>query len=227
MTGRGPGLPSGTEIYWLDLTAAAHAMAEDLSVLSPDEVSRARAFHDDTPRRRFIARRAALRRLLAQKTGSRPNEAGLSYGRWGKPTLAVGAGHPCHFSTSHSGDLGIIVVATVPVGVDIEQLRHLPEADDLLRLWLTPEEAAEACHCHSDPSEAFLVFWSAKEACLKATGHGLAGPIHGLGLQLSASPPRAAGVPDLGLAPLSRPGVVGWVTWRQARANPRASVALL
>ncbi len=220
MTAGGLALPSGTEVHWLDLAAAAHSVADDLPVLSPDELARARAFQADAPRRRFIARRAALRRLLARKTGGRPDAVTLSYAGAGKPLLAGEAGRHFHFSTSHSGDLGIVVLATVPVGVDVERLRHLPEADGLLDTWLTPAEAAEARGRHAEPSEAFLVFWSAKEACLKATGDGLAGPLHALDLQLSASPPRATGAPGLGLAPLSRPGVAGWVAWRLEDGDP-------
>jgi 4'-phosphopantetheinyl transferase len=206
-------LPAGTEIHWLDLAVAGHSLADEARSLSPDELARARAFEAEAPRRRFVARRAALRRLLAQKTGSRPDEVTLCYAGAGKPFLAGEAGRHCHFSTSHSGDIGIVVLATVPVGVDVERLCHLPEAEGLLATWLTPEEAAEARRCHADPSEAFLAFWSAKEACLKVTGEGLGGPIHALGLRLSADPPRATGAPDLRLAPLCRPGVVGWVAW--------------
>jgi len=75
-----------------------------------------------------------------------------------------------HFNLSHSGDLALIALATVPVGVDLE--RDAPaDAQALAQIWFTPAEQARLARGDDD----FLSLWTAREAVLKAMGTGLSG----------------------------------------------------
>jgi len=75
-----------------------------------------------------------------------------------------------HFNLSHSGDLALIALAPVPVGVDLE--RDTPaDAQALAQAWFTPAEQARLAQGDDD----FLSLWTAREAVLKARGTGLSG----------------------------------------------------
>lgn len=112
----------------------------------------------------------------------------------GKPRLE-GRLAPHDVSWSHSGQA--LLLATGPdveVGADIERLRPRPRVLELAARYFTPAEAdALRALAEADLNLAFLRLWCAKEAVLKAHGHGIA-----FGLQrLEFSPIQAgeAGTP--------------------------------
>lgn len=101
-------------------------------------------------------------------------------GPHGRPSLA-----PPHQSLavnwSHSGDWAVLAVARdLPVlGIDIECPRPRRRALDLARRFFHPDEYDLLCRLPSDLVEsAFLRFWTAKEAVLKALGEGLRFGLH-------------------------------------------------
>lgn len=75
-----------------------------------------------------------------------------------------------HFNLSHSRGVAAAVVATKPVGVDVEHLRSVDL--DAVQSTMTAAEWKHI-HNHAKPMEAFLHLWSRKEAVLKAVGAGL------------------------------------------------------
>ncbi len=72
----------------------------------------------------------------------------------------------CHFNLSHSGKWVACVLSDVPVGVDLQQHRRVP--DRVIRKF-TPEEQG---WLQTHP-EDFFPLWVKKEAFLKAIGTGL------------------------------------------------------
>lgn len=87
----------------------------------------------------------------------------------GKP-LVKGGG--CHFNLAHSLDASVVVVASCPVGIDLEYIRPLEDVAVLARRILTKEEAAWLKQ-QPDPSSAMVRLWTVKESVLKAAGLGL------------------------------------------------------
>lgn len=93
----------------------------------------------------------------------------------GRPRLGGDlAGWDCNWS--HSGD-GLLVALGqgVQVGIDLERLRPRARALELAQRFFTPTEVD---WLHGAPSaavrdHAFLRLWCAKEAVLKAHGHGI------------------------------------------------------
>ena len=75
-----------------------------------------------------------------------------------------------HFNLSHSGNLALIALAPVPVGVDLESDTPA-DAHALAQAWFTPAEQAQLACGEAD----FLTLWTAREAVLKAMGIGLSG----------------------------------------------------
>lgn len=92
----------------------------------------------------------------------------------GRPSLAAPhAGIDVNWS--HSGD-GLLLAfgAGVQVGVDLEILRPRPRALELARRFFTAREADALARLPDSAREhAFVRLWCAKEALLKAHGHGL------------------------------------------------------
>src|SRR5919107_90219 len=105
----------------------------------------------------------ALPYLLSRATAAPQNALVIKRGPQGKPFLAS---HPeVHFSVSHSGDLYVVAITRAgPVGVDIERIREVAEAEHIARRWL---HGADPAH--------FFEHWTRREAHLKAIGTGLSG----------------------------------------------------
>jgi 4'-phosphopantetheinyl transferase len=157
--------------------------------LDADERHRADAFVHAVDRVRYLAAHIALRRLLAAVTGTAARDlvlvrepcpcCGAPHGR---PALAdaSGAGSgasygrgPLHFSLSHGGDLVLIGIADVPIGVDVEALPEERALDDLASV-LHPGEQAELAALPAEQRvAAFARLWTRKEAYLKGLGTGL------------------------------------------------------
>jgi 4'-phosphopantetheinyl transferase len=91
-----------------------------------------------------------------------PGAVELSEGPHGKPEVA---GAALRFNVSHTGDLALIALADVEVGVDVERASRSTRA--VLRT-LTPRERAAG-----PEGVELLRIWCRKEALAKAIGGGL------------------------------------------------------
>jgi 4'-phosphopantetheinyl transferase len=159
-------------IWLVDLDADDTAASR--AVLSPDELARADRFVFEHHRRRFVAGRAWLRRLLADALDTTPAALAFTYNARGKPDLD-GAAPPVRFNVSHSGQFALVAVtASAAIGVDIEQTRPIA---DVLRLAKTAFSSNELEALAAVPPEsrqdAFFAGWTRKEAYIKARGDGL------------------------------------------------------
>jgi len=117
--------------------------AASLALLSPDETARAGRFAFDHHRRRFVAGRAGLRRILADELNLRPAALSFTYNASGKPELHPTAHSPrsLRFNVSHSDRYALVATTTAgAVGVDIEKTRPIA---DVLRLARTAFSSSE------------------------------------------------------------------------------------
>src|SRR5581483_7894148 len=149
----------------------------DFSLLSRDEQARATRFLLETVRQRFVACRAVLRRILAERLILSPAEIEFDYGEHGKPGL-VTDNHPLSFNVSHSDDAALIALSwNCDVGVDLE----FDDDRDWRPLARRFFAAAEWEQLESLPPAlqrtGFYRVWTCKEAYLKATGQGMALPL--------------------------------------------------
>ncbi len=117
-----------------------------------------------------------LRQLLAGYLEVDPDAPDLlTRNPYGRPELA--APDPAlRFSASHSGDWLLLAFARdCQPGIDIEQLRPLPNALKLAERFFDRDEArALAALPDGRRQQRFHVGWTAREAVLKALGRGLA-----------------------------------------------------
>lgn len=149
--------------------------------LSPAELARKQRFVFARDRNRFGIAHAALRELLAQRTGRDGALIELTESPLGKPMFATaGPAGPAapHFNLSHSQGLGVIALSDDrEVGVDVEVLRPMSDRGAMARIYFTPAEQAALERLETrdalSAERAFFVCWTRKEACLKALGLGL------------------------------------------------------
>ncbi|MGW3008201.1 4'-phosphopantetheinyl transferase family protein [Streptomyces sp. NPDC001219] len=164
---------------WLTHTGDLLSAAEEsaASALSPEERARAAAFRRAEDRNTYLVTHVALRMLLGGFLGAEPSRVPLERdpcplcgGPHGRPVVR---GNPVHFSLSHTGHLGLIALAAVPVGADIEAVPGPGSVLDVATA-LHPDETAELTACREEErGAAFARVWVRKEAYLKGLGTGL------------------------------------------------------
>jgi 4'-phosphopantetheinyl transferase len=147
------------------------------NVLSNEESQRARRYHFLEDRRRYTAGRGLLRIVLGRYLGPSPAEVRLVTGAHGKPELEGSHPSAIAFSVSHTKTLALFAMALGRgVGVDLEAIHPLDEAEDILRRFFTiKEQEAYAQAPASERDRLFLELWTRREAYLKGIGKGLAG----------------------------------------------------
>jgi 4'-phosphopantetheinyl transferase len=173
-------MAAGIEVVVARVTPDPDVDGESMNLLSDDERHRAARFVLIRDRRRFIARRALLRRLLGKRLGVPPSSIELAYRTGGKPELSAPLDRSgVRFSLSHCQDLVLYSISCgVDVGVDIEAMGVTAEADRIASTTFSPREHATYRSLRTrDKPLAFLLWWTRKEALLKATGVGLSLPL--------------------------------------------------
>jgi 4'-phosphopantetheinyl transferase len=160
--------------------------------LSDDERQRARRFAFDRDRRRFVVARARLRKELGSRLGVLPAAVELQYGAHGKPALAGRfAEAELRFNVSHCDDVVVYAFAAGrEVGIDVEAIRALPDADAIAARFFSSREniAYRALHPRDRPL-GFFQCWTRKEAFIKALGEGLSHPLDSFDVSLAPGEP--------------------------------------
>jgi len=180
------------EIVSVLLRAPANASAALWQLLSREERHRADRFRYVEHRRRYIVARAPLRRLLAERLHIAPWAVELVETSYGKPRLAPVHGSPgLEFNLSHSEAIAIYAFTSGgSVGVDVELIRPVPDADDLAKCFFSATETAALSALPRDQhSLAFLACWTRKEAFVKALGWGLSCPLDAFDVTIDPDAP--------------------------------------
>jgi 4'-phosphopantetheinyl transferase len=189
-------------LWWAPLDVSASELGGLASCLSRGERVRANRFSAPLDRSRFVAARGWLRRLLAGQLGCAPDQVRIDAGDGGKPRLADA---DLSFNTAVSA--GVAVYATswsMEVGVDVEAIRAIPDADAVAaRFFSAAEQRALASLPEPPRREAFFRCWTRKEAYLKGIGVGLTVPTDAVEVGVGGGPVTFSGwsVHDLGVAP--------------------------
>jgi 4'-phosphopantetheinyl transferase len=185
------------ELYGFALDVPAAVVDRVRQVLAPDELSRAQRFHFAPDAARYIVGRGALRIILGGCIGEPPERIAFVYGPHGKPAIAD---HElvC-FNFSRSGAFALLAIQPgADVGVDVEQIRPLPDALAIASSMFAPDEV-EALRGTVEPERttAFFRYWTCKEAIVKSLGVGLSRRLDDFSLVRPApDAPREVTVPD-------------------------------
>lgn len=179
-------------VWAATLTQSTEHISLCQQMLAPDELDRASRFHFDCDRKRFITGRGLLRSILGHYLGREPHKLQFEYGARGKPVLAGYAGDvPLHFNLAHSDDLMLLaLMRRCAVGIDVERLRVLDEAEDMAERFFSARESngLRALPNTKKPA-AFFNLWTRKEAWLKATGEGISESLNQVEVSFLADEP--------------------------------------
>ncbi len=198
-----PLLDSGTARIWL-IDSAAVLPAEQL-----DETEAQVAAKMNNPARIEAYRAAHLwtRSLLRRELGVCGDPITFARRSGGKPELDAslanhGGRSALRFNYSHTnGYVACAMARGTEIGVDMEEMAPLEELPGLLQFVLHPQESGgRGSGRLESPLDTFFRIWTAKEALLKATGHGLSVNLRQIELrdaqpqtlELVAAPPELA-----------------------------------
>jgi 4'-phosphopantetheinyl transferase len=154
------------------------ATDRDWEVLSVSEQDRAARIGHPRARSRFVLVRAMLRELLAEPVGVGPSTVRIEATLRGRPWLADDPA--VHLGISHTDDVGVVAIASGPVGVDVERADRRPVPDPAM--WLTAAEQRHLAPGVIERHRQLLGLWTAKEAVLKAIDPGIATGLRSVGL---------------------------------------------
>jgi 4'-phosphopantetheinyl transferase len=171
------GLATGVvDVVITRLEIEPDALRHLTETLSDAERHRARQFVFDRDRRRFIVSRARLRQLVAEQLDVPESAVEFTSGVHGKPAVVLRPADPdVRFNVSHCGDVAVYALTSgLDVGVDIEAVRPIPDADRIAERFFSRREceAYRALDAHDKPL-GFFNCWTRKEAFVKALGNGL------------------------------------------------------
>lgn len=156
------------------------AVETDQTLLNDAEAARAARLKIDRHRRRWIAGRVLLKRLLGHYAGVDATDIRLGYGDIGKPYLKFPEATGIQFNYTDSG--GCLIYAfsrNIEVGIDLEALprgvRYALIAPR--KMTKTEQRAFEQIPEHLK-EYAFLACWTRKESYGKALGVGIRYPMN-------------------------------------------------
>ena len=140
---------------------------EALQSVSPQRREQALQFKFELGRRQSVLAYLLLKRGLYREFGITENPM-FEYGEHGKPAIV---GRPdIFFNLSPCREAVACVIDTVPVGIDVESVRSID--DSLARYTMNDDELRVIAEAERK-EEAFIRFWTMKEARLKLSGRGL------------------------------------------------------
>ncbi|MCL4176651.1 MAG: 4'-phosphopantetheinyl transferase superfamily protein [Verrucomicrobia bacterium] len=162
-------------VFCSPLDVPSKRLEELAQLLSYGEWRRANHFYLERDRNRFIAGRGTLREILAALFELNPAHLVFTRGEFGKPHIAApAAARSLHFNLAHSDAIAVYAIAKHELGVDVERIRAMDDAEQIVSGFFSPREK---CLLQALPAEqrreAFFNCWTRKEAYLKAIGSGL------------------------------------------------------
>jgi 4'-phosphopantetheinyl transferase len=169
--------PARPRVWVVDTTRPWFDGLADSGLASDEERARAVAITHSASARKLLARRSALRVLLARYLSCGPEAVRVVTAPGGKPVLIPGEPYDrsIAFSAGHSGDLYCVALGeSASIGLDVEQLRAVPRARAIATRWFGEDEAAtlDGVPDHGVETE-FMRLWTGKEALAKRHGAGL------------------------------------------------------
>jgi 4'-phosphopantetheinyl transferase len=184
--------PGAVHVWRASLDPPAHHVERLHDVLSDSERIRAGQFFFERDRIRSIAARGLLRMILGRYLGLPPDHLRFDTGAAGKPVVSVSQARGIEFSVSHSHGLVLYALTSDHrIGIDVERIRAVANWAGVPGQVLSAREHAVFRTLPRDQQRAaFFRAWTRKEACAKAWGQGLSGPLGRIDVSLSPFEPE-------------------------------------
>ncbi len=189
----------------------AAAIARGVASLDAEHRARFDGYRNDADRLMFLAGRVMARRLVAQALDVPPDGWRWRDGERGRPEIASPE-TPLRFNLAHSAGLVACALAQGrAVGVDVEYLRRRPVDRQVVHRYCAPDEVRDVDAHAPAWHDRFLLYWTLKEAYLKARGLGIAVTLADISFHLASGVPHVtflrslAGTDDRWIFHLARP----------------------
>lgn len=175
------------DIWLLNKAALSSLPHRWEEAITTEEQQRANRFHFAEDRSSFVLYHACKRIILSSYLQLPPKKIDLSIQENGKPFLK---NKQLFFNLSHTRDYAILAVSRdIEVGVDIEKHKNLSNHLDIAKRFFHSDEFQYLLEIEDvqKRQEAFFVFWTAKEAIVKATGEGIVAGLNNFCVKQSLS----------------------------------------
>lgn len=158
--------------------------------LRAEEHARYTRYRHDDDRLMFLAGRVMARSIVGAALGCPPSTWRWREGPHGRPEIDE-PGTGLRFNIAHSAGLVACAIADGrDVGVDVED-RERPETDrQIVSRYCSPAEAADIDEQGDAWHDRFLIYWTLKEAYLKACGLGISVHLSDISFSLDGDVPR-------------------------------------
>jgi 4'-phosphopantetheinyl transferase len=163
-------------VWRAPLDQPADMIAKFASRLSKDEYQRAERFYHLTDRRRFIAGRGILRKIISTYLALAPDEAQFTYNEYGKPFISTDQNSSAlSFNLSHSNGMALYAVTQGRrIGIDVEYMRDDFATLEIAERFFSKNEFEALKRAPiNQRTKAFFNCWSRKESYIKAIGMGV------------------------------------------------------
>ena len=151
-----------------------------LQCLSPSEQLRYQRLLIPEKKKQFLRSRGLLRYLLSYYLKEDPKNISLIINKYGKPEVEDKASQ-LYFNLTHAQDLGVLVIASTDVGIDLEYVAKDVNYLSIAEKFFQPDEFVTLKICPSARQRrTFYRLWTAKEALLKMVGCGFINPASSL-----------------------------------------------
>ncbi|MCL2669677.1 MAG: 4'-phosphopantetheinyl transferase superfamily protein [Syntrophaceae bacterium] len=176
---------------WADPAAESEALA----VLGPEERTRWERRRLPEERRLFAVSHWLVRQTLSRYGGRPPEAWRFTVNDHGKPRIDPALAHPeLTFSLAHTRGLAVCAVAWGhELGVDVERTDRVADAPKLVNRFFAATEARSLkMLSRKTLQERFFLYWTLKEATLKALGTGLSLPLDRIAFAFTLGHPAQA-----------------------------------
>ncbi|RPI94870.1 MAG: 4'-phosphopantetheinyl transferase superfamily protein [Chloroflexi bacterium] len=175
------------DVWRVSLRSVSTSAKNLFGLLANDEIDRARRFHFQRDRDRFVVVRGVLRILLSAYIPISPEQIRFQYSARGRPFLALDQNDVMlEFNVSHSHEMALLAFTRGPaVGIDVEYVHPDIVHEQVAERFFSAQEIASLRDLpDSLQAAAFFNCWTRKEAFIKATGEGLSRPLDQFSMSL-------------------------------------------
>ena len=164
--------PGEIHVWQVSTNITSSGYAEYKGVLSEAELSKVHFFESKQARDTYVTSQGALRKLLSGYLNISPNLVKIGRHKKGKPFSLDDPN--LYFNISNSAKLAVIAFSRdSELGIDLEQIRTLPDLDELIDRNFMPSEIKFINTKAEERQRRFFRFWTVKESYVKAIGEGM------------------------------------------------------
>lgn len=174
------------------------------SILSTDEIARARTYRSLKALENFVLGRALLRAVLSKYSTVRPEAWSFKLSVYGKPEIvAPNCVRPFQFSLTHTNGLVACAITDgYDIGLDVENAARKVSIEVAHRYFAPSEVKALQATPAERRATLVLEYWILKEAFVKAYGVGLSIPLDAICFEISGTSVNRVSFYDLAEDPV-------------------------